>query len=250
MFSPYLSKDTIYVNSDKVIWGNDSSLYDIGVYRDKLYLPDWRHYEIDTVDLKTNEKESIKVKWGHGIRINQDGIYIAPYGVPGIKKFTHDWKEIEGWDKDIYVEGVTSIDTDCEGNVYIVDYHLCNIVKTDKNGRQLISWSWDMKPHNILVKDRVYIADRKNSAIQIFSLNGVYIETWQVGGDSLAIRPFNDLFLIVDYENNVIKVYTKEGRYVKEIVHDWHKVTNLIQYKEYIYTTEEKSNRVQRIKLN
>ncbi len=74
------------------------------------------------------------------------------------------------------------------GDIYIADgYGNSRVVKLDKNGNFIKTWGESgtkegqfNNPHNIVVDDqgKVYVADRHNKRIQVFSADGKFIESW------------------------------------------------------------------------
>ena len=100
---------------------------------------------------------------------------------------------------------VTNAALSAAGDLYVSDgYGNARVHKFDPKGEHQFSWGepgsgpgeFDL-PHAIAVDryDRVYVADRENSRIQIFDLKGQYIEQW-----NNIVRP-DDLF--IDAEENL-----------------------------------------------
>jgi len=86
-----------------------------------------------------------------------------------------------------------------KGDLYIADgYGNCQIHKFDPTGKYLFSWGEPgvgpgqfQIPHGIVIdaEGTVYVADRENNRLQVFSPSGDFISEW------LGIRRPNDLFL-------------------------------------------------------
>jgi len=89
------------------------------------------------------------------------------------------------------------------GDIFVSDGHYPNkhnsarIVKFDKRGRFLKAWGqkgtgpgeFD-EPHDIFIggsKNRVYVADRRNSRIQVFDQNGKFIVAWKQFGQPSSV---------------------------------------------------------------
>jgi len=80
---------------------------------------------------------------------------------------------------------VTDVSWDSDDNAYISDGYInSRIAKVDKNGKWLASWgtpgtgpSQFNTPHSIAIdaKNRVYVADRNNRRIQVFTTKGEFI---------------------------------------------------------------------------
>ena len=94
------------------------------------------------------------------------------------------------------------------GEIFVSDGHLPNatgnarIVKFTKEGRYIKSWGKKgsgpgefREPHDIFIggtQSRLYVADRKNSRIQVFDLEGNFIVAWQQFGQPNSVFVGND----------------------------------------------------------
>jgi sugar lactone lactonase YvrE len=84
------------------------------------------------------------------------------------------------------------------GDIYIADgYGNCQVHKFDPQGNYIFSWGEPGEgpgqfriPHGICVDDQgiVYVADRENQRVQLFTPNGEFIDQWR------HIRRPNDLY--------------------------------------------------------
>jgi DNA-binding beta-propeller fold protein YncE len=98
------------------------------------------------------------------------------------------------------------------GDIFVADGHggdsNARVVKFSKSGQFLLAWGkkgtasgeFDT-PHAIAVdsKERVYVADRSNSRIQVFDANGKFIADWkQFGRPSGVYIDANDLIYVAD----------------------------------------------------
>jgi DNA-binding beta-propeller fold protein YncE len=170
--------------------------------------------------------------WGEGIFTNAHGIYIGPddrvYCVDNfdhtVRIFTTTGKLLQTLgEKDKpsdtgFVAGktpvqraagpfnrVTNVALSQVGDLYVADgYGNARVHKFDPAGNHAFSWGEPGSgpgefnlPHAIAVDryDRVYVADRENSRIQIFNLEGAYITEW-----NHVTRP-DDLY--IDAEDNL-----------------------------------------------
>jgi hypothetical protein len=94
---------------------------------------------------------------------------------------------------------VTNVATTVEGDLYIADgYGNARVHKFSKDGRLLFSWGEPGRgpgqfilPHGIALDSAglVYVADRENSRVQIFSPEGTYLREW-----TFLNRPY-DIFI-------------------------------------------------------
>jgi len=152
--------------------------------------------------------------WGYGIFEDAHGICIAPDDsvylvdrVPQlILKFTNDGRHLfsvgkRGWHSDTgYTDEnksvthagppfhhPTDVSMSASGEFYVSDgYRNCRVHKYSADGTLLFSWG---EPgtgegqfnlvHSVWEhKGRVYVADRQNNRIQVFTPKGEYLETW------------------------------------------------------------------------
>ncbi|MBX2844502.1 MAG: peptidyl-alpha-hydroxyglycine alpha-amidating lyase family protein [Flammeovirgaceae bacterium] len=109
------------------------------------------------------------------------------------------------------------------GDLYIADgYGNSRVVRLDKNGKLIRSWGEFGKksgqfdnPHNIVIdtKGDVYVADRNNSRIQVFTNEGDYKTTWDsliVGKPwGLAITANDEIYMSDGNAERVLKLDTK-----------------------------------------
>ena len=104
------------------------------------------------------------------------------------------------------------------GEIYVADgYGNNRVVKLDKHGKWLKAWgqkgtengNFD-NPHNIITDFRgnVYVADRNNKRIQVFSADGTFKKEWTNVGRpwGLAITPENTIYLTEGDEEKIIKL--------------------------------------------
>ena len=164
--------------------------------------------------------------WGEGLFANAHGIYIGPddriYAADNfdhtVRIFSPDGTLLKTLgDKDQpsdtgYVQGqtpvqhggdpfnrVTNLALDSAGDLYIADgYGNARVHKFSADGEHLFSWGEPgtgpgefRLPHAIAIDedDRVLVADRENSRIQVFSPKGEYLTEW------VGISRPDDLFI-------------------------------------------------------
>jgi DNA-binding beta-propeller fold protein YncE len=119
------------------------------------------------------------------------------------------------------------------GEIYVSDgYRNCRVHKYDADGNLLMSWGDPGEGegqfnlvHSVWEhKGRVYVADRQNHRIQVFTPDGKHLETWPgfnqpckiyVDKDEIMyVAELGDRVSIVDLQGNVI------GRFGSERSHD------------------------------
>lgn len=178
---------------------------------DKVYVFQRKSPPVRVFDHKGNLLSS----WGvgaiadpHGFYISEDIVYLTDRKDEVVVKFTLDGRPLQVLGK----RGVHS-DTGCErpgdlvprasgpfnyptemvpapsGDIYVSDgYRNSRIHRFSAEGHLIYSWGEPGKvdpnqfhlPHSLLVAEngQVYVCDRENSRVQVFSANGKYIEMW------------------------------------------------------------------------
>ena len=168
----------------------------------------------------------------HGITISDDIVYITDRSDQVAVKFTLDGKPLQV----IGNRGVHS-DTGCErpgdlvpraagpfnyptemvpspsGDLYISDgYRNSRVHRFTKDGQLIGSWGQPGKtepghfhlPHSVLVDPdgKVYVCDRANRRVQIFSPDGEYITSWTegMGGPDDISRDQDGVFYVAEQE--------------------------------------------------
>jgi len=168
--------------------------------------------KLPTIYIFDSETGSLANSWGnnefimpHGLSVDSDdNIWVTDVGSHEVKKFSSNGKllltlgeyMISNNDQNHFARP-TDVAFDSKGDVYISDgYWNTRVVKYSKEGNYILEWGkpGDQPgefnlPHGIAIdsKDRIYVADRSNSRIQVFSSNGTFIS--ELKGDDLG-RPF------------------------------------------------------------
>jgi DNA-binding beta-propeller fold protein YncE len=173
------------------------------------------------------------ITWPHGIFVDaDDNVWIADAvgyepvteGVGHtVMKFSPDGELLMRLGK----EGISGDGTDVftkpsdvfvapNGNIFVADGHDAGgnnrIVKFDKDGNYLMQWgstgseNGEFRDPHALAMDsqgRLFVADRTNRRIQIFTQNGEWIATWtQFSGPSGLYIDANDILYSADSESN------------------------------------------------
>ena len=135
-------------------------------------------------------------KTPHGIYMGRDDrIYLADTGNHTVRKFTTDGKLLmtlgtkdRPGEKGAPFNRPTDVALSPSGELFVSDgYGNSRVHRYSPEGRLLLSWGepgdgigqFDL-PHGIFVdrQDRVYVADRQNHRIQIFTSQGEFIAQW------------------------------------------------------------------------
>ncbi|HEY7335801.1 MAG TPA: peptidyl-alpha-hydroxyglycine alpha-amidating lyase family protein [Bryobacteraceae bacterium] len=143
--------------------------------------------------LGTPAKNAKGVTMGQEVlKLRQDGKVLMMLGKEGVS----------GNGPDTF-DRPTGIAVAANGDVFVSDGHAPNqhnsarIVKFSKDGRFIKAWGrkgaapgeFD-EPHDIFVggsQQHVYVADRKNSRIQVFDQNGTFIAAWRQFGQPSSV---------------------------------------------------------------
>lgn len=156
----------------------------------------------------------------HGLSIdNDDNIWVTDVALNQVFKFSHDGAlesvlgeaGVEGRDETHFAQPA-DVEFGPDGSVYVADgYVNCRVVNFDKDGSYRFEWGECGEgagefetPHDLAIdtEGRVYVADRENDRVQIFTWDGQFIEEWRSGGKwrpyGLALSPDQDALFVVD----------------------------------------------------
>jgi DNA-binding beta-propeller fold protein YncE len=167
----------------------------------------------------------------HTVRIDPEGnVWITDFEVHQVFKFAPDGTLLQtfgmrnkrGRDA-THFNGPTDVAFAPNGNVYISDgYGNSRIVRLSHDGTYLGDFgNWGKKnglfriPHSVAVDaaGRVYVADRTNKRIQVFTGEGVFLSAWKLKDkpNSLFIAADQRLF-VANWKTNSISVLDLTGR--------------------------------------
>lgn len=168
----------------------------------------------------------------HGMKVAPDGnIWVTDARRSVIVKFSPRGEQLKmlgtpdtpGATADCF-NGVADLAFLPNGDFYVADgYRNARVIKFDREGRFLFEWGRPGKgpgefhlPHSIAIdkNGRVYVGDRENQRIQIFSPEGNYITEWRHGYPyGIAFDHESHLWMGDGIHNRVVRI-DPDGRAV------------------------------------
>ena len=162
----------------------------------------------------------------HGLRIDPDGnVWATDSENHTVVKFSHDGKvlltlgerHVKGEDER-HFNLPTDVAFAPNGDVYVSDgYGNSRVVKLDKSGKFLLAWGRKGTgpgeldtPHQVRLdsKGDVYVADRENKRVQVFTPDGKFVRQFGEGiaPYGLFITPADEVFIADGLKHEVLKV--------------------------------------------
>ena len=147
-----------------------------------------------------------------------DSRYSLPVGTH-IKKFSNDGKQLAEFDIPDVVTRSLTVDSDHDGNLYLLDDHNSKIVKLLVDGTTVEWGSLGTQngmfnfPTDIAVDsaNNVYVADRYNHRIQKFTGDGDFIHKWDVADNPIFLTVDGKDYIHVLTEANLVKKFSNDG---------------------------------------
>jgi len=201
--------------------------------------PKWEHlfcvYDANGKLIESWEQHNQLFTRPHRIIISpydpEKHVWLVDDGGHQVFKFTHDGKKIvlhlgekdkPGNDQN-HFNRPTDIAFLPNGDFYVTDGYInTRVVKYSKDGKYLLEWGKPGKGpgefdlvHGIAIdrQNRIYIADRTNSRIQIFDLNGKFLDQWTNIRSPFYIYASHDNYLWVsDGMTNRFLKYDLNGK--------------------------------------
>lgn len=247
----------------------------LDILGDNLFVCGPMDCQIVRIDLRTGKQNCIAAPYlqdAHGLRVYNNYIWVADIKTHQIYKidakgnliWSFGERGVSGCDK-THLNRPTDIAVDNDGKIYIADgYGNSRIICIDSKGKYLFEWgSFGDKqgqfnhPHNLIIVDqKVFVADRDNNRIQVFSLTGEFIAEWKQSGKVFGLDVYkNRLYMsIVSDISNSIVITDLSGNKLAEFGETG---KNLMQFKtphglsvdkNNIYVADMENQRVQIIK--
>lgn len=175
-------------------------------------------------------------RWGaglfvmpHGISIDADNkVWITDVGREQVFRFSHDGQqELVMGERGVSKQDATHFGRPADvaflgDKVLVADgYVNTRVAEFDREGRFIKDWGDFKIAHGVAVDDsRIYVADRENGRIQIYSLDGKLVESRvsPAGNHTYSIKPLGNGRLLAvegrdgaDRKGAIIRVYAADG---------------------------------------
>jgi DNA-binding beta-propeller fold protein YncE len=175
----------------------------------------------------------------HGLRVYEGFLWVTDIENHQVFKLTPEGKVIQSFGEkgqpgtgNTRFDQPTDVAVSSYGNIYIADgYGNSRIICYDSDGNYLFEWGkpgngpGEFKyPHSIIIHSgKVYVADRGNNRLQIFSMKGEYIAEWNQFGkvfwlysnkDSIFITrttPETHSVILTDIEGKILDEFGSKG---------------------------------------
>ena len=167
----------------------------------------------------------------HTVRVDaEDNIWTTDVGSHLVLKLSPDGRVLLSLgrmrtpgDDVLHFNQPTDVAFDREGNIFVADGEgNSRVLKFNKFGNVLLGWGmkgsgpgqFDL-PHSIAIDgDQVYVGDRENARIQIFGLNGGYLDEWKLGNPyGLFITRDHFIYMSDAIAGRILKI-NRDGKIV------------------------------------
>ena len=167
----------------------------------------------------------------HRVRLNpldtERPVWIVDQGIHQAIKFSRDGKQTlltigeykKAGNDETHITSPTDISFAPNGDIFIAEGN-GHVAKFSKDGKFILRWGKTGKgpgefgtgstPHGITVdakRNRVFLADRDNSRVLIFDLNGKYIEEWPGirGPEFIGISADDSIWVVDGHANKILQ---------------------------------------------
>ncbi|EIP98053.1 gluconolactonase [Opitutaceae bacterium TAV1] len=183
-------------------------------------------------------------RWGdfiddkHGLRIFDDKVWLTDIGKHAVYQCTLDGRILrtfgavgEAGEDATHFNKPTDVALAPDGSIYITDgYGNSRVVCLAPDGAFRFAWGKRgsgpgefRSPHNIVIRDnRVYVADRENARIQVFTLSGDFVTEWKNVGHPYGLFLANDGRLYVSMVDDkagvhAVLIMTLDGQILQTV---------------------------------
>ena len=236
----------------------ENSVYDLGLYEDQLFVPDYRNNKLLVLKLPEGGVLSkYDVPMPHGVAVDINGkIYISTYKQNSICIIEDD---ILINKHNIHFNHPVSI-------AFQDDFAIIANYGKDNSGNIIISFDdlksfdqltdeWlESKPHAVRVniQNEVLVVYRNTPGLVIYDLNG-NIKRQKIlsnNFDPLSILEYQSYYLVPNYIDGRIYIFDNSLNYISDFDGGEYLPTNLLIWKNSIIISEEEANRISIIKLD
>jgi len=245
-------KPFLYLNSSQFEENMDNSIYDIAVYKDRLFIPDFRNNKLIIFELPDgNISSKFDVPMPHGIAIDKDGvIYICTYrknsifviedsGTRTIESHQFNWP-LSIAIKDTYII-IANYGNDKSGNLIYSDDGLNTF-------HQFTNEWMDSKPHAIRInkKGEILVVYRNLPGIVIYNQNGQIIAQNKLSDkfDPISIVEYKSNYLVSDGLDGQIYLYDSSLNKLDQYYGGGYSPTNFTIWNNLLLISEERANRI------
>jgi len=167
----------------------------------------------------------------HSVRIDPQGnVWLTDFATHLVTKFSPEGTLLAEYGtrdrrgrSSRHFNGPTDVAFGPNGDVYVADgYGNARVVRLSADGRYLGEWGRRGSrpgqfrlPHSIVAdsQGRVYVADRENRRIQVFTAEGRFLSLWRLQDKPYGLSITGDgLMVVANGESNTISVLNLEGK--------------------------------------
>ena len=230
----------------------NNSVYDLSFYKKSLFIPDYRNNKVFQYSISSKiSLNSFEVNSPHGISIDKEGhIYSCNYKSNSITIIKDGIKKTRS--SSLFNFPLSSLTIG--GKSYIANWGddlSGNLIYTDdrfKSFKEFVKPKKHFKPHSIKSNDsdHILVVYRKSPAMVVYDINGLVIKEklFPKNFDPLSVLEYKSIYLIPNYFDGNIYIYSKNLDYKKKIDGGGNYPTNLTLHNNTIYVSEEKGNRI------
>jgi len=248
----------LYINSNNFLDGRANSVYELSVYRNLLYIPDYRNDKVIVVDIETKKHvKDIAVPMPHGVEIDENGIvYISCYKKNRIHIHDGDREKEITYEKMDFPVSISAR----KDKVYIANWgqgQRGGLLVADKKFRSIEEfgrYEGRFKPHSILALDDgyVYVVNRGEPSIVVFdergSLNRVHMLNKDF--DPISLTAYNQWYIIPNYVDGMIYIFDKKFNVLGNFFGGDRYPMSTVVYDKKLFISEQDGNRIHSISLS
>lgn len=137
-------------------------------------------------------------------------------------------------------------------NIYLADYYHSKIIVIDVNSKPIFEWGgygindgyFKWPTDLIMYNSFLYVNDKGNERIQIFSTNGKFIKKIDLGYRSDGMTIQNSRLYILRGSSRFINIYTLDGEFVKKFSYQNTCPYKIASFNDKIYVMDILTNKI------